>query len=108
MKREKRNSAILMVITIGVITILVFPIYWTFHSSVTPTQLILSRTPPVLPANMSFQAYSEIISRRPVFLWLYNTMLVSFGATCFSLVLSILAGYSLSRFRTHEIGRAHV
>ncbi|MDR0657175.1 MAG: carbohydrate ABC transporter permease [Treponema sp.] len=48
-----------------------------------------------------FISYQEIIQRKPVLLWFFNTIYISLGATILSLVCSLLAGYSLSRFKSH-------
>jgi multiple sugar transport system permease protein len=101
MKRKQIDSMLAGATLLCVIVVLLFPIYWTFNSSVTSPQLILSKTPPMFPASPSFSAYEEVIARKPIFLWFMNTMIVSIGATIVSLVLSLLAGYSLSRFATY-------
>jgi len=83
-----------------ILVILLFPLYWAFQSSITSTRLILSKNPPLLPVSFDFSAYKEVMTRKPIFLWLKNTMFVSVTSTVFGVALSLLAGYSLSRFKT--------
>lgn len=86
----------------AVVAIVLFPIYWMFVTSVLPSSLVLSRQPPLVPPAdaISFASYVEVFRRRPVFVWLANSAIVVAGSVAVSLVVSTLAGYSLSRFRT--------
>ena len=97
--RKLRRSGLYLLL-IALLVVLLFPIYWTFQSSITPSRLILSTNPPLLPIELDMTAYADVILRRPILLWLGNTMLISIVATFVGIVLSLLAGYSLSRFRT--------
>jgi len=64
--------------------------------------VVLSRHPPLIPPldKVSFAAFIEVFSRRPVLTWVWNSILVVAGSTAISLVISALAGYSLSRFHS--------
>jgi len=91
-------------LTLAVVTVAVvlFPVYWIFVTSVLPSSLVLSRQPPLVPPldSMSFAAYAEVLRRRPVLTWLMNSTIVVVGSVTLSLVISALAGYSLSRFQS--------
>ena len=97
--RKLRRSGLYLIL-LALLAVLLFPIYWTFQSSITPSRLILSTNPPLVPIELDMSAYADVILRRPILLWLGNTMLISIIATFVGIVLSLLAGYSLSRFRT--------
>ena len=92
--------ALCAVVVIG--AALLFPVYWMLVTSVLPTQVVLSRQPPLVPPleHISFAAYPAIFERRPVLLWFTNTIVVTIGAATLSMIIASLAGYSLSRFRT--------
>ena len=47
-----------------------------------------------------FAAYGEVFARKPVLRWFLNSAVVTCGAVAIALVVSTLAGYSLSRYRT--------
>jgi len=49
---------------------------------------------------ISLDAFIEVFRRRPVLIWVMNSTLVAVGSTALSLVIALLAGYSLSRFTT--------
>ena len=78
------------------------PIYWMLVSSVLPSSIVLSRHPPLVPPleRISLDAFIEVFRRRPVLIWVMNSTLVAVGSTALSLVIALLAGYSLSRFTT--------
>ncbi len=82
--------------------IILFPVYWMLVTSVLPSSLVLSRQPPLIPPldQMSFAAYVDVFTRRPVLRWILNSAMVVAGSTIVSLTIATLAGYSLSRFHT--------
>lgn len=85
-----------------VAAVVLFPIYWMLLTSVLPSELTRSRSPSLLPqlGAMSFDAFTSILARKPVLLWLGNSVLVTVAATAISLVIATLGGYSLSRFKS--------
>jgi multiple sugar transport system permease protein len=88
---------------IGVLCVLLlFPLYWMVVTALMPTSKVLAREPALLPslADASAAAFRTAFERKPLGTWLFNSLLVTVGATAISLVVSALAGYSLSRFRT--------
>ena len=82
--------------------ILLFPIYWMVMTSLVPSRTLLTENPPLFPAlgDISFDAYTEVVSGRPILTWLGNSALSTLGAALVSTLVSTLGGYSLSRFRT--------
>ena len=82
--------------------VFLFPFYWMLVTAVLPTSQVLAREPTLVPslADISFRAFAVAFERKPLATWLINSLLVTVGATLISLVISALAGYSLSRFRT--------
>jgi len=82
--------------------VFLFPFYWMLVTAVLPTSQVLAREPTLVPslADISFRAFAVAFERKPLATWLTNSLLVTLGATTISLVISALAGYSLSRFRT--------
>jgi multiple sugar transport system permease protein len=101
MKIRRFGTTILTLFLAVLIAVLLFPVYWAFNSSVSTPQIILSKNPSLFPLSPGFGSYREVIQRKPIALWLFNTIFISAGATVLSLVCSLLAGYSLSRFKSH-------
>jgi multiple sugar transport system permease protein len=78
--------------------LVIFPYYWMIVSSVSPASLF--EWPPHLwPRAASFTAYERIFTERPVLVWLENTAIVATCTAILCTIVSINAGYALSRFR---------
>lgn len=97
----KRNIPTL-VAALALAIVILFPVYWMFVTSLLPTSIVLSRDPPLFPppGSVSFAAYGEVFARKPVLRWFLNSAAVTCGSVAIALVVSTLAGYSLSRYRT--------
>jgi multiple sugar transport system permease protein len=92
----------LFALALAAVALVLFPVYWMVVTSLLPSSVVLSRNPPLFPPldRVSFNAFAEVFGRRPVLTWILNSSLVVAGSTAISLVISALAGYSLSRFHT--------
>jgi multiple sugar transport system permease protein len=96
-------AAALFAFTLVCAGLVIFPYYWMIVSSVAPDTLY--EWPPKLwPAAISLDAYRKIFTQRPVFLWLGNTAIVACTTAALCTIVSINAGYALSRFRGRLTG----
>lgn len=100
--RGMRAQLLRFAVVVAIALVVLFPIYWMLVTSVLPSEKVLSVSPPLVPSprDLGFQAYVEVALRRPIFRWFLNSLLVTVGSACGSVVVSTLAGYSLSRFHT--------
>ena len=82
--------------------IVLFPLYWIFLTSILPTDLLLSRNPPLLPPlhAIDVSAYAGVLTRKPLLRWIGNSLVVTLGTLAVSMTAAAMAGYSLSRYRT--------
>jgi multiple sugar transport system permease protein/raffinose/stachyose/melibiose transport system permease protein/N,N'-diacetylchitobiose transport system permease protein len=71
-------------------------ILMTLNSLQTTEQILASRN--IIPASFSLANY-EGLANTPFFTYLRNSLVVSFGATAFSVAAAVCGGYALSRFR---------
>ncbi len=92
-------SLALFLLTVVCAVIVVFPYYWMFMSS-TSTQSLYQWPPTIIPSSITLSAFDKIFTGRPILQWLRNTAVVSFSTAIFCTVVSINAGYALSRFTT--------
>lgn len=92
----------LLAVSLAVLAVLLFPVYWMVMTSIVPSRTLLTTAPPLVPApsEVSFDAYTSVIEGRPILRWLGNSVLSTLGAAIISTVVSTLGGYSLSRFRS--------
>lgn len=85
----------------GLMTVIVLvvnlPIILMALNSLQTTEQILA-TRSIIPANFSFANYQSLAGTS-FFVYLRNSMVVSLGATAFSVTAAVLGGYALSRFR---------
>ncbi len=94
------NRWVLFAAALAVTIVVLFPVYWMLMTAVMPISEIASRTPPLLPAlgKMTLNAFYDVFERRPFLLWMTNSVFVAGVSAFLSLVISALAGYSLSRW----------
>ncbi len=93
---------VLLATALACLVIVLFPFYWIIITSILPTEILLSRNPPLLPplGEVTFAAYFEVFARKPLLTWISNSMLITAGTLAITISTGAMAGYSLSRFRT--------
>ncbi len=79
--------------------ILLFPIYWLVVTALSQPDQLRQLPPKFWPDEPRWSVFGKILEERPILLWLGNSALAAAGAVTISMVVSVLAGYSLSRFR---------
>jgi multiple sugar transport system permease protein len=87
-----------------VVGTLFFPIYWMFNTSLAPQDQLYVYPPRLMHPHATLAAYVKIFAERPIARWMANSLLVVLLTGAFSLIISILAGYSLSRYRVRGSG----
>jgi multiple sugar transport system permease protein len=87
-------------LTLAIVVIVLFPIYWMVMTAVMPPERILSTHPSLVPdfAVASLAAFRNVFSIHPLLTWVVNSLGVGLAATTASLVTATFAGYSLSRW----------
>jgi len=79
---------------------LLFPFAWMIIVSIKPDQLLLdTRLNPFAIINPTLENYRYLVQETEFPRWIWNTFVVTIGATALSLFCSILIGYALGRFR---------
>ena len=99
MKRRSLRAIGLYALVIATCGILVFPIYWLVVTALSEPSQLRQLPPSFWPAEPRWGVFGQIMAERPILLWLGNSALAAIGAVSLSMVVSVLAGYSLSRFR---------
>jgi multiple sugar transport system permease protein len=79
---------------------LLFPFAWMLIVSIKPDQLLLdTRINPFAIISPTLENYRYLLQETEFPRWIWNTLVVTVGATAVSLVCSVLIGYALGRFR---------
>lgn len=99
MRRRSLHTLALYALVAVTCAILVFPIYWLVVTALSEPSQLRQLPPSFWPAEPRWGVFGQIMAERPILLWLGNSALAAIGAVAISMVVSVLAGYSLSRFR---------
>lgn len=107
MYRTRAQTFILYATVLLVAGIILFPIYWLVVTAVSSTDELTGLPPTFWPKTPDWQIFGSVLRERPIGLWLLNSTIVAFGSVSLSMVVSVMAGYSLSRFSMkggHSLG----
>lgn len=98
MTRTPAQSALLYSTVILMALLIVFPVYWLFVTALSTTDELSQLPPSFWPDQPQWQVFAKVWAERPIPTWLFNSTLAALGSVALSMVASVLAGYSLSRF----------
>lgn len=102
MKRKRRNR-IDTVISVIIAAVFLFPMYWIVISSLKSDTEIFGQVQTWFPKEIHWGNYINQFQNKSntanIFVQFKNSWIIAIGSTVLSLVLSIPAGYGLSRFK---------
>ena len=98
MNRTPLQSILLHGTVIFAATIILFPIFWLFNTALSTTVELTQLPPSFWPEEAQWQIFTKVWNDRPIPLWLWNSTITAVGSVILSMTVSVLAGYSLSRF----------
>ncbi|MDR5695929.1 MAG: carbohydrate ABC transporter permease [Armatimonadota bacterium] len=79
---------------------LLFPFYWMLVTAIKPdSELISVRFNPLWVNHPTLDHFRYLLGQTDFLKWLWNTLIISGGATAISLVASLLAAYAIQRLR---------
>ncbi len=99
--RAQRAFALLPgYLVVGVVLLVIsLPFLWTLLSSFKATREIISASPTLLPREATLDHYRQLFSAASYGTYLRNSLVVALGSMTVNVVLTVLAGYSVYRFR---------
>ncbi len=97
-KKKRYVQIIIMALLIIGALFAGFPVLWMILSSFKPNAEIFAWPPTWISANFSLHAYMEIFKNPEQIRFFINSYCISMIVVLFTLVISILASYSFSRF----------
>jgi len=98
---RKKVDVIYCIISVIILCILMFPLYWTLNTSF-KTEIEIFKNPPTwYPHEFVFKTYAAQVSTGDfnMFRSFMNSFIIAVGAMAISVVLSIPAAYSIARYR---------
>jgi arabinogalactan oligomer/maltooligosaccharide transport system permease protein len=97
--RRSKFSIFLTYAALIIVTgITVYPILWVIKVAFGGTSL-LSTSLSLIPEKISLDNFHIVFTQKPFFIWLRNSVIVSFVTTISSLFLATTAAYAFSRFK---------
>jgi len=97
----KEDIKIQFLVYIGLLVGLVFtlfPVFWIFISSVKTNTEVFANPPSFIPENFTLSAYFNIFNDEDKLRFFFNSYFIAIIVTILTLLISILSGYSFSRF----------
>src|SRR3989475_5202759 len=76
-----------------------FPLYWLFLTSLSPTQYVVRVPPEVIPRELTVGNYQRLFETTPILRWLVNTIVIAGVITGFHLLFDSMAGYAFPKGR---------
>src|SRR5207247_5862067 len=83
-----------VLVAAGVLSL--FPLYWLFLTSLSPTQYVVRVPPEIVPRELTTANYVRLFETTPIVRWLFNTVVIAGVITAFHLLFDSMAGYSFA------------
>ena len=98
---KRRTNVILCIISVFVLGILLFPVFWTFITSLKTEQEIFQDPPTFYPHVLNTKSYAAQIETCDfnMFRSFFNSLMISLGVLVIAVVLAVPASYAIARYR---------
>ena len=100
-RRESRSDRIFYAVNLAILLLLaaivVYPLYFIVIASISNADAVLGGRVFLYPVDITLVGYSKIVERTDVWRGYLNTIIYTFLSTLLSLLVTILAGWALSR-----------
>lgn len=95
---SQRQTILVYLLLAIVLIVFLTPIYLIASSSLKPSPMMFLQ-PPALLFSPTLEHYENLFGMRPFAKFIFNSLIVAFGSTAFSLIFGTLAAYAISRIR---------
>ncbi len=103
MRKTTRQKVLLAIVTYatlaGLLIGALFPFYWIGLTSLRQGKQVYTKEQVLVPRNLTVENYQFIFTERPTAQWLRNSLIMAFGSSSISVVIGVLAGYSIVRLK---------
>lgn len=96
-KQDKIFDVIITTVSIILLAVVLYPLYFVVIASISNPDLVGNGEVLFLPKDITFEAYKYILKDKRIWMGYYNTVRYTLFGTLFALLLTIPAGYALSR-----------
>ena len=100
-KLTGRKNVILCIVSVLILIILLFPLFWTFVTSLKTEQEIFVYPPTFYPHEINTKSYAAQIETGDfnMFASFGNSMIISLGAMAIAVLLAVPASYGIAKYR---------
>ena len=98
---KKRSNILMCIISIVILCVLLFPVFWTFITSLKTEQEIFQNPPTFYPHVLNTKSYAAQVETGDfnMFRSFLNSFIISLGAMVIAVLLAVPASYSIARYR---------
>ena len=82
-----------------IILVFFFPFFWIITSSFKSPEEIISTSTTIIPRSFTLEHYNKILFNSDFFIYLKNSLIVSFCSMIISIILSVSAAYGLHKLK---------
>lgn len=93
--REKLMLAVALVLA----AIYLFPLYWMYITALKSGSAMFANPPDFWPTDPQWQIYAQVWHSRNMGRYIWNSLVIAFGAVAVILVLGVGCAYVLARYR---------
>jgi len=98
-RRRLIKQFIVVSLLIIVVVVLLFPFLWMVSTSLKPPEEVFTPRPRWIPLNPTLRNFVNILGETPFPRYFLNSVVVAFVTMLLALVVTVFAGYALSRYR---------
>jgi multiple sugar transport system permease protein len=98
-RRRRSTSARIYIILAIYLLVVTFPFYYMALTSLRTPRDVYNRDAMLTPANLTLDNYRMVIDNPRMRIWLQNSIVVALTSTSISVVIGVLAAYSLARLK---------
>ena len=98
----KENNIKLIFLSLSllfIILIFFFPFFWIITSSFKSPEEIIATSTTIIPRSFTLEHYNKILFNSDFFIYLKNSLIVSFSSMIISIFLSVSAAYGLHKLK---------
>lgn len=98
---KRRTNVILCIVSVFVLGVLLFPVFWTLITSLKTEQEIFQIPPTFYPHVLNTKSYAAQIETGDfnMFRSFFNSLIISLGAMAIAVVLAVPASYAIARYK---------
>jgi len=96
MRVKKATLSALSLVLMGA---LLFPFYWMLMTSIKPPSEIVTSPPILVTRHPTLSAYVDVLTKLSMGRYLRNSFFIAISAMSITVVLGVMAGYGLARFK---------